>query len=117
MKPHGDRLKDYLEGHGIKQVVAAQKLEVHVNTLRNWMTLETFKHETITRVVSTFPAIYSAFEDVTFIGLDGKHFRQCISDNGQSEQEEARYVALLHKYNQLLEQHVALQQKILEPNT
>jgi plasmid maintenance system antidote protein VapI len=113
MTAQGHRLRNYFDENGIKYLSAAQKLDVHVNTLRNWMSQEELTQSALNKLVSTFPSIIGVFKEVQFWSLNVNQFRASNSETLEQEDIHKRYQDLLHRYNELLEKHVALQEQLM----
>jgi len=112
MTAQGDRLRNYLDENGIKYQSAAQKLGIHVNTLRNWMGQEELPQAAFNKLASSFPSIIHRFKEVQFWCLNQNQFRIANPQLGEENIHE-RYQELLHRYNELLEKHVALQEQFM----
>jgi uncharacterized protein YjcR len=113
MTAQGHRLRNYFDENGIKYLSAANKLGVHVNTLRNWMSQEELTQSALNKLVSTFPSIIGVFDEVQFWTFNEHQFRASNSETLEQENIHKRYQDLLHRYNELLEKHVALQEQLM----
>jgi hypothetical protein len=113
MTAQGHRLRNYFDENGIKYLSAANKLGVHVNTLRNWMSQEELTQSALNKLVSTFPSIIGVFDEVQFWTFNEHQFRASNSETLEQEDIHKRYQELLHRYNELLEKHVALQEQLM----
>jgi hypothetical protein len=114
MDGDGERLRAFFDSRGLKYLVAAERLGVHVNTLRNWMAQDVFKPEMLDKLVATFPTSYTTFPNAQLL-------EPSIASQGawpvaatDTHHTDKRYVDLLNRYNLLLEKHVALQERLLE---
>ena len=123
MSTHGEILKNYLNTTGIKQKNAAEKLGVHVNTLRNWCAQKKFSLEQINTLFVNYPSIISEFGNVQYVGINIPETITDLPDNAPPETEidwhkkavfyQERYYKTLKRYNDLLEKYAAMQDKIL----
>lgn len=123
MEPHGVRLKNYLGSNGIKQLNAAQKLDIHVNTLRNWFYMEEFTLDMLNKLFSAYPALINVYSEVQYFEItipSNPNSMGALNDETDLETWKKRahhyqegYISTLKKYNEMLEKHVALQQEVL----
>ena len=113
MASQGNRLRNYFDEHGIKYLGAANKLGVHVNTLRNWMSLEKLPTTALNQLASTFPPLIPLFPEIQFWTINERQFKAANIDTLGQEDIDKRYQDLLNRYNDLLEKHVALQERFM----
>ena len=119
MPKHGQLLKNYLQQTGIKQKNAAEKLGVHVNTIRNWYDQQEFSLDQINKLCTEYPDIISEFRNVQYVGVNLPETVTDLSENLQAEKEidwhkkavfyQERYYKTLQRYNDLLEKQLAMQ--------
>lgn len=117
MKEQGARLRKYLKREGIKFVVAAQRLGIHVNTLHNWMAQESLELGIFGRLARVWPDIMEEFPEVEWrrIGSDVRDSASVYLTMAEAETQRKfqelsdRYTQLLERYNALLEKYVLLQ--------
>ena len=123
MPSHGELLKNYLKTTGIKQKNAAEKLGVHVNTLRNWCVQKEFSLDQINTLFTEYPGIISEFSNVQYVGVNLPETVTDLPDYELAQEEidwhkkavfyQERYYKTLKRYNDLLEKYTAMQDKIL----
>lgn len=123
MSKHGERLRNYLSTAGIKQKNAANKLGIHVNTLRNWFYTDEFSLDTLNKLFSAYPALINVYSEVQYfeISIPSNHsLMETPKDQADLEIWKQRaysyqesYLNTLKKYNEMLEKYVALQQEVL----
>jgi hypothetical protein len=123
MESHGERFKKYVKTNGLKHAVVAGKLGIHVNTLRNWFAMPTFSLDMVGRLAAVFPGVRALYPDVRSLDneaqptvvsnevLESTTTKEQLENQVQFYQE--RYIKSLKRYNELLEKHIELQDRLL----
>lgn len=122
MPSQGERLRSYFRNEGVKLVTAAKKLEIHVNTLQNWLHSEELDISVFARLGKHWPNIMEEFPEVEWRKvpsetIDPSAFYLNQADAACREQLASlnnRYINLLERHNELLEKHLLLQEKLID---
>jgi hypothetical protein len=117
MDSQGERLRAFFQKDGVKFRIAAKKLDIHVNTLRNWFELEELKLDMFARLAKQWPRITKVFPEVGWneepsVPSTSAAHREHEAHLEEFDYSDQRYFSLLNKYNELLEKHILLLEKL-----